>query len=128
MHPSLTWGAAGAACSLLLPCNEVAWEEPLPRGSSFWRELGAGGSLLLPCNEVAWEEPLPRLSSFWRGLGVGGSPRSRNFPENQNSPVTRTVPDYQKGLGVLLYRRKIAALDTNTFHFFMGSLNYIIAT
>ena len=59
-------------------------------------------SLVLPCEEVAWEEPIPQGSSFWQGLGVGGPRGSRNFRENQDSPVTRTESDDQKGLGVLL--------------------------
>ena len=70
-------------------------------------------SLLLPCEEVAWEEPIPRGSSFWRGLGVGGPWESQNVWENQDSPVTRTESDHQKGLGVLL-DGKTAALDTSS--------------
>ena len=68
-----------------------------------WGALGVSPSLVLPCNEVAWEEPLPRLSSFWQGLGVGGPQGLQNLREKwMDSPVMRKELDYQKGLGVLL--------------------------
>ena len=68
-----------------------------------WGAVEVSYSPVLPCNEVAWEEPLLRLSSFWLELGVGGPRGSRNFRE-MGSPVTRKELDYQKGLEVLLDR------------------------
>ena len=47
---------------------------------------GGSPYLVLPCNEVAWEEPLPWLSSFWRGLGVGGPRGSRTSGRNGQIP------------------------------------------